>query len=371
MSNVYGSQDTMIDTLGYHRSEAMLYGRFIKYSRLQSLLDMVMPITPKEVNVYIDFTQMLMPMFRFDDIADPLGLLATMLNLPIHYRNFFNRSGVKSNIFIIHSSNDSVNNYRFIGGYDHKHRMLIENNKAVKEIIDHNIELMTTICSYMPGIYLKRGTVEPTVIAYDLIDKFVRNGLDVPSILITSTDYAFQLPAVLKNVWMIYKRTEKNKEQETNVDKSFIVDQPNALAFYILKTKNVDIRMKPYKIPSIPWVSPFMVLSGLSCRSVKSLCSFRQTLDVLNHIQDNFGVMTPDTLYNAFVDVVNKGTVYPKEEIYQRYCAIDLEYQLKLYREMPESLEFSFLQDLNDPQALYDMMNLYFKGANIVNLGML
>ena len=330
-----------------------------------------MPTTPKEINLYIDLTQTLMPIYRFDDISNPLGLLATMLNLPLHYRNFFNRSGVKSNIFLIYSSNDSVNNYRFLGEYDNKHKLLIENNKAVKEIIDHNIELMSTICPYMPGIYLKKGTVEPTVIAYDLIDKFVRKGLDVPSLLITSTDYAFQLPSVLKNVWLVYKRMEKDKEQELSIDKSFIVDQPNALAFYILKSKNVDIREREYKIPAQSWVSPFMVLAGLACRSIKSLCTFRQALDVLNHIHDSYGVMTPDSLYDAFADVINKGTMYTKEDIYQRYCAVDIDYQLKLYREMPESLEVAFLKDLNDPQALYDVVNLYFKGANTVNIGML
>lgn len=371
MTSPKGYQDTMIDTLGYHRSEASLYGRFIKYSRLQSLLDLVMPQTPKEINVYIDLTQTLMPMYRFDDISDPLGLLATMINLPIHYRNFFNRSGVKSNIFLIYSTNDSVNNYRFLGQYDHKHKLLRENNRAVREILDHNVELMSTMCPYMPGIYFKKGTVEPTVIVYDLIDRFIRKGLDIPSIFITSTDYAFQLPAVLRNTWLVYKRTEHEKGQESNIDKSFIVDQANALAFYILKSKNVDIRTKPYKLPFQPWVSPFMILAGLSCRNVKSLCSFRQALDVLNYIQDNYGVMTPDAIYEAYVDIVNKTTVAPKEEIYQRYYAIDLDYQLKLYREMPESLEFSFLEDLNDPQALYDIANVYFTGANGVNLGML
>lgn len=366
-----GYQDTMIDTLGYHRSEAALYGRFIKYSRLNQLLELVMPTVPKEVNVYIDLTQMLMPIYRFDAISDPLGLLATMLNLPLHYRNFFNRSGVKSNIFLIYSTNDSVNNYRFIGSYDQKHKLLKENNPAVRDTLEHNVELMATICPYLPGIYLKRGTVEPTVIAYSLIDSFVRKGLDIPTFYVTSTDYAFQLPAILKNVWLVYKRMEKNQDKETNEDKSFIVDHANALSFFILKNKNVDVRERQYRLPNQPWVSPFMVLAGLACRSIKSMCTFKQALDVLNRIQDDYGVMTPDAIYDAYRDTVNRATVCPKEEVYQRYCAIDLDYQLKLYRQMPESLEYTFLNDLNDPQALYDIMNLYFNGANTVNVGML
>lgn len=316
-------------------------------------------------------TQMVMPMYHFDNISDPMGLLATMINLPLHYRNFFNRSGVKSNIFLIYSTNDSVINYRFLGSYDLKHRILKENNPAVKNIIEHNVELMATICPYLPGIYLKRGTVEPTVIACHLIDTFVRKGIDIPTLFITSTDYAFQLPAVLKNVLLVYKRMEKDKENESNEDKSFIVDHANALSFYILKSKNVDIMDRGFRLPNYPWVSPFLVLAGLPCRSIKSICTFRQALDVLNHIQDNYGVMTPEVLYNAYQDKVAKASLYPREELYQRYYAVDLEYQLKMYREIPESLEYSFLNDLNDTQALYDIINLYFKGSNTVNIGML
>ena len=366
-----GTQDTMIETLGYHRSEASLYGRFIKYSRLQSLLAPILSQGVLEVTLYIDLAQMIMPLYRFDAISNPLGVLATMINLPIHYRNFFNKIGIKSNIFLIYSTNDSVNNYRFIGSYDHKHRLLKENNLAVGQDIERNIELLQTICPYLPGIYLKKGTVEPTVITYDLIDKFVRKGLDVPSFYITSTDYAFQLPAVLQNVWLVYKHSELSQDKENTEDKSFIVGNHDALSSYILKSKNVDINNKPCRIPSQSWVSPFMILAGLTCRSIKSLCSYKKTLEILNHIHDTYSVMTPDSIYSAFSSLVDSSGVYPKEEIYQRYYAIDLDYQLKLYRETPESLEYSFLSDLNDRQALYDIANMYFKGSNMINIGLL
>jgi hypothetical protein len=361
----------MIDTLNYHRSEAALYGRYIKYTRFSEIIDYELgDQTFNDINIFIDMTQMLTCIYRFDSISDPLGLLATMINLPLHYRNFFNRINVRSNIFVIYSTNDSVNNYRFLASYDHKHKMLRENNAAVADTIDHNIELMSTICPYLPGIYMKRGTVEPTVIAYDLIDKFTRKGITAPNLFITATDYAFQLPAILSNVVMIYKSTEKNGD--TIMDSSFSVNSKNALYSYIVKSKNKDLTERYREKPlTQSWVSPFMVLAGLSCRTIKSLCSYPQTLAILQHINENYGVMTPDALYDAMMDLAKKPILLPRDEIHSRYCAIDLDYQLKLYREMPESVEFSFLSDLNDPQALYQIVSTYFNGANTIDLGKL
>ena len=316
-------------------------------------------------------TQMLSCIYRFDAVSDPLGLLATMVNLPLHYRHFFNRIQVKSNIFVIYSSNDSVNNYRFLANYDHKHKMLRENNAAVSETIDHNIELMSTIVPYLPGIYMKRGTVEPTVIAYDLMDRFIRKGITCPNLFITATDYAFQLPAVLKNVVMVYKSIEKEIDGPP-IDCSFSVNNANALYMYIIKCKNKNLTEKYKENPlNQSWVSPFMVLTGLSCRTIKSMCSYSQALNILRCINDNYGMMTPDNLYDAMVDMAKKPIMLQRTELHDRYYAIDLDYQLKLYRETPESVEFSFLNDLYDKKALYDIVNNYFKGPNKIDLSKL
>jgi hypothetical protein len=357
----------MIDTLNYHRSEAALYSRFIKYEKLNVLLAQSLKPGYKEINIFIDMTQMLSSMYRFEDISNPLGLLATMINLPLHYRNYFNRLKVKSNIFLIYSSNNIANNYRFIASYDHKHKMRKESNSMVHSVIENNISLMDTTVKYMPGIYLKRGTVEPTVIAADLIDRFTRQGMDVPHIFISSTDYAFQLPSIMGNVILLYKASERMDKKM--VDGSFAVIHANALYAYIRKTKNKDLSLQYQDTPlNQSWVSAFMVLTGLACRTVKSICSYQQAISILKFIEGNYNVITPDSIYNALVDTSTKPVIVSREEIHNRFCAIDLDYQLKLYREMPESLEFSFLVDLDDPQALHDINNKFFNRANVLEL---
>lgn len=350
-------QDALVDNeSGCHLSEAMIYGRFIRYKRLDDIMRAYIPNISKEVNVFIDLTTMLNKVYKFESIANPLGILACMANLPLHYRNYFNRLGIKSNIFLIYSSNDSVNNYKYIAGYDAKHKLLKESNQSIHDIIKHNIELLNTLVPFMPGIYLKLGTVEPTVIAYDLIEKF-RGRSNCNTIYITSSDYAYQLPSICNDVLMIYKKSINNDGKAD--DLSFGVLQENALSTYL------SMKLKQSNITNIieTWVSPFMTLNGLPCRDIKALLSYTQTIKVLKAITDSYNVISPDTM----IDMINK--LYPGkttyEELYARYNAIDLNHQLSLYRQLPESLESNFLTDVYDQQALYDISNLYFKGNSI------
>jgi hypothetical protein len=50
-----------------------------------------------------------------------------------------------------------------------------------------------------------------------------------------------------------------------------------------------------------------------------------------------------------------------------KYKAIDIEYQSKLYKKLPEYLENSWIQDMNDPDTLKQINNKYFK-SNPINL---
>lgn len=356
------SQDALIDKMGYYLSEASMYGKFIRYKKLDEIFKTYMPNMPMELNVFIDMTPIIMPVYKFDNIGNPFGILACMINFALHYRHYFNKLNRKSNIFLIYSSNDSANNYKYIASYDYKHKLLKDTNSTVNEMINHNIELLSTLIPYFPGIYLKRGTVEPTVIAYDLIDKFTRNGnLQVNNIFISSGEYAYQLPAVLGNVLLIMKK--KAVIDNKSDDISYGVVKSNALSTYInMKAKS------PIKLEDIAqtWISPFFILNGLSSRDIRSLLSYNQALKVLYMITSSYQVITPDSIYDAMINLnMNKVS---KEELYSRYYALDIDYQLKLYRQIPESLESNFLTDIYDQKALYDIINSYFPNSNSIDL---
>lgn len=363
-------EDTVIGDLLFHKSELTLYGKLIRYDRLNYLLKLAMGNTLiNSINVFIDFHQMLYTLYRFNMVSDPMGILASMVNMILHYRHFFNKQNIKSNIFIIFSTNNSSNNTKYIANYNSANINKRERNVDIKDIIDHNIELMKTLIPYFPGIYLKLSTVEPSVVMYDLINKISKEDKS-PCLIISSSDYSYQLPAVLKNTYLIYKKTMMNK---TNIeDVSFIVVHDNALLTYISKTKNQQVSIDDLQdslLLNQNWISPFMILTGLQCRSIKGLFNYKKALEILKFIKQNFEIITPESLYNAIIDLNYKNPIkLQKQEIIDRYCALDLDYQLKLYRELPESVEVSWLQDLYDPQTLYDITNMYFKGQNKIDL---
>ena len=356
------SQDILIENLGRYLSEMILYGRFVKYKVLDEILKTYMPNLSKEINLFIDMTPVLLKLYNFENIANPLGILSCMVNLPLHYRHYFNRLNIKSNIFLIYSSNDSANNYKFISGYNSKERIMKECNMLVHNIILQNIELLSTLTPYFPGIYLKKGTVEPTVIAYDLISKFSKNGtITTPNIFIFSTDYAYQLPIYAYNTLYIYKKNIVGENTKSE-DVSFGISYNNAFNTYIsLNNKQVlEESLNP------EWISSFMLLNGLSCRDIKVILSYKRAIQILRHIKNSYSVISPETIYNT-IQLLYKEKEVTLEEIYARYCAIDLNYQLNLYRQLPESLESNFLIDVYDQQALYDISNLYFTGINSID----
>lgn len=372
-TNCTFEEDTIIGDMLFHKSELMLYGRLIKYERLNYLIKLAMGNTNfSSVNLFIDFHQLIQPLYRFEMINDPMGILASMVNMILHYRHFFNKQGIKSNIFIIFSTNNSINNTKYIANYNSIYIKKREININVKDVVDHNIELMQTLLPYFPGIYLKLATVEPAVVMYDIINKISLKD-NSPCFIISSSDYMYQLPAVLKNTYLIYKKTMVNKNyQPISEDVSFIVVHDNALLTYISKTKNQQINIDDLQdsvLLNQNWVSPFMILTGLQCRNIKGIVNYKKALSILKYIKSNFEIITPESLYNAIVDLNNNKSIkLQKQEIIDRYCALDLDYQLKLYKELPESIEVSWLQDLYDPQTLYEIVNNYFKGQNKIDL---
>lgn len=53
--NQYERKDEMINST-YSTAEAVMYGRFIKYTQLGKLCTLEFPKPPKEVNVFIDLS---------------------------------------------------------------------------------------------------------------------------------------------------------------------------------------------------------------------------------------------------------------------------------------------------------------------------
>lgn len=342
--------------------EYILYGQYIKYNVLDKLVELEFNDTnTKVINIFIDVYQILLPIYKFFKVENPLSITSCLINMAIHYRHYFYKYGVYTNIFLLYSPTMSSNNTKFCPEYNNKYTNRILNNKYIYDMVNHNLSLMGTIIPYLPDIYFKIGTVETPVMAYDMINKFAVKGFNPPSIFITTSQYAFQLPSIDKNVILFFKKRATGGE-----DISYTVNYTNALDKFIAETRKQHVTQVPL---DQSWLSGFMTLSGIPKRDIKTLFNYRETLKILNHIRSSYNLIKPDVIFEAISNLYNAKAIQ-LESIINRYQCIDLNYQLSLYQSLPESQELLYLKQYHDPNELNAINEKYFK-ANPIMLDLL
>lgn len=341
----------------------VLYGQFIKYNKLDEILKPYFMNHPVAnwINIYIDAYQALLPIYRFTKIDNPYDITSTLINMCIHYKNYFRQRGIDSFVFLVYSPTTGAStNIRFCPEYNNKYTNRIINNKPIYDLVNKNLELISTIMPYINGCYFKLGTVEVPVIVYDMITKFRNKNINLPSLFISNSQYAFQIPSKINNCPLIFKK--KNKE---GLDISYIVDQETVLDKYIAEIKNQSIE---HYQANQSWLSGFMTLSGIPKRDIKSLFNYKQSLKIIKSIDDVYDQATPDSLFAA------ANALYPERKmtkddynnIINRFKCIDIDYQVSMYHSMPESVEITFLKKLTDPDALFALNDKYFKDNPIL-----
>lgn len=324
--------------------ESILYKQFIKYNDLDRILDPNIIFKNKatsDLNIYIDMYQMIVPIYRFQNIENPLSIASCILNMAIHYKHYMRyKFHINCHVFIMYSPTMSSNNTRFISGYNKSYTSRIMNNPTIHQIVTKNIKIMELITKYMRNIYFKTGTVEVSVMINEQIERFNRNRYDPINIIITNSQYAFQLPSIHSNTILLFRKNDKDGN-----DLSYLVTHENCIVKYIEEIKKINIgelNLQPQLM------SAFMILSGIPKRNVKSLFSYKEAIKILSGISSfknlvtNLSIRLKELEINKVTDDVLNGM----------YSCIDLNYQTLLYKYLPESQVRSYLQQLEDNDTL-------------------
>lgn len=335
--------------------ENILYGQFIKYTALRNLVALEFSQSDaEEVNVYIDLHQMLLPVFRCLRIQDYNIISSAVINYCAHIRAYFRtRHRVESNIILVFSYNTSSNNTRFCAEYNSHYKLRMQSNDKIMEAVDYNLDILKILCPYLPDVYLKIGTVEPSVIIHDLATNVFNNGN--PNIVISASHYAYQLPAYTPNTVVFRKKI--TAKEDTSYSYNFI----NAINAYIYETRNLQVEY----VLNTKMISLVMVLSGLPKRNIKSLFDIGKTLGIVSNMPESC-LGDPELMYSFINDYLKSSkskSSLDYSEFYNRYKAIDLLYQHKMYGLLPESKEMSFLQRFQDPETLKAINDKYFKNV--------
>lgn len=352
------------DTYGFKEVpiEPIIYANYIRYEKLYEICSPhFVSYNEKEILLFIDLYSLLLPLFRIDNKDSQLAITSCVINMAIHYRNFFKKNGIYAYIFLLYSPTMGQSNLKYVPEYNKHHIIDMLNNKKMYDSINQNLNLIGIITKYLPDIHFKLGTVETSVMAYDIINKLACKGFNRKAVFVTASQYAFQLVSSVADGLVIYKKRTK-----TGDDISYGVTIENAMKCVIEESKKKTID-KNYPCS---WVAPFFSLCGLAQRDVRILFNYRTGLNILASIENSYEIISPETLYMA---VERSGKLTDKfsiNAIMLRFKCLDLNFQLAEYRVLPESQELAFMSQMNDYDQLLKINETYFKN-NPLNLDLL
>lgn len=341
--------------------EKILYSNFIKYASLPEMISKEFAGSKATtVNIFIDLNHFFMKAYQFLKVESYYAPTAIAINYGAHFRSYFRtRLGVYANIILVYSPNMSENNNRFYPQYNSSYINRMRSNERVMSMIVQNINVLRVLCPYLPNVYLREGSVEPGVIIKDLIDTDFNNGF--PNIIISNSDYMLQVPGFLAAPTVVFRKDSKLKNG------AFSYNAYSALNAYLYCSKHLDLN---YPIPvDVPkrFVTLLMVLSGLPGRKVKSVFDYKHSIDILKYI--------PVTIYGNVEDMYDNvqkymlshtgRTTMSYKEFSDRFYALDVNFQWKLYRELPEYMDRSYLTRMNDPNEVKAINNKYFQKSPI------
>ena len=126
-------------------------------------------------------------------------------------------------------------------------------------------------------------------------------------------------------------------------------------------------------VPEFPinpkFISMLMILNGIQRLGVKSKVSLPTALDIINGLISGIE-HDCNALYNGFCDYYlanpKKKCSMGQQEFVDRFMAIDINYQYLVYESMSESKLDDYLKRKQDPDAVKEINNKYFKNNPII-----
>lgn len=351
--------------------EYILYGYYIKYSRLRELTLEEFSNTPNanatKVNIYIDLYEMLYTLYTNKvNINECESISSTIINLVGHLRGYFRKTHrVDTKFYLVYGgTNSEIQQKLIFGGYNNKGKEIISESPKINKSISEVFDQLELLCKYIEEVYfIKVNEFESSVVIFDRILKEEAKDPSIPNIVITKSIYAYQIPAYTVNT-RIY-RPYKSKGS----DQSYIVNKSNCIYRYVLdrRSNNTEINEElngiiQYLNPEI--ISLLMTLAGIHTRGVKPIINITSSLRELYKMIDNRLIING---YNSIIDYpINVYRMHPsmitnKIEISNRFKGLDLRTQHMIFMQSVyyPSVEESII-DLIDNEGFKFIAGKYF-----------
>ena len=338
--------------------ERLINSNYVRYNRLiQIVTEAFVGSTANEINIYIDLYSILKGLYSDRSnyvIEDYSSVTSSIINMCAHYREFFrSRYRVESKFFIVYSKNCPYINKQFYPDYNKNNEYKMNSNKIVDDMIKNNLELLSTLCPYLPDIHFIEGTFETGVIIYDLICREEVNNRN-PHLIITKDVYNYQLVSMRDNIVIL-----RPKKSEGN-DVSYYINKHNLYVEY-LKSRKADYTNIP-AILSPQLISLVMTLSSIKERNIKSLINIKTVLKLLYEKVINYNILNGyNSDMNHIYNVLNIEKYGLGATTFEhRFKCIDIAFQHSVFINTPECTSIS-INNLYDPDNVRAINNKYFR----------
>ena len=334
--------------------ESILYGYYIKYTKMQELVGISFANTPQSncIDIYVDIYDMLKLIYSRNIYANKQYIIvSSVINLAAHLRNYFRKyHRMRATIFLVYADNSSNNHKQFYSEFGNDYSDMLDYEKNNQFILSQ-LELVRILAAYIDGVYfVKKSTMFPMFV----YDNILKNP-GIPAIILTKNNYAYQIPAFIPNT-AVFRPRKYNSD-----DTSFAVYGGNVLYQYysnITKDKTLEYMSKinPQHLGLL------ISLTGNSQFNLKSAVSSTVAIRILYEAIMSGRLLNSHTadinyVYSNMPDLLN----YISDiNLRYRYNACDIVYQHLLYTQMPEALDYTWMVNFKDPATVQDINNRYF-----------
>lgn len=352
--------------------DAIFNLRKVKFSKLDVLFsDLEIKEMVQKVNIFINLESLfrkihnkyveeqLISLQKKELKEFHMNLISNVLNLAAHYRLYFNKNKIGTNIvFYIQEMDKYVNlnnvqyckNYRksFIRKYTDHPELVTVNN-----VIRSTLNALDTIVTYVEDVYLvSSDRVESSVIPLALIDGKVLDGN--LNLMVTTDPYDMQY--VNKNFVIIYPAGEE----------SMIVTKKNLFdVFRINEILTVEGSLPTYLLTFI------LSVIGDKNRGIDKVkgTSFNKVFKTLLKVYDKLGITEDD--YIGFEELVSAIKDDPnnhngnKKRVVDNYYATDLSSQVRMISKVQMNHLTDCLTNTYESGALTGINDKYFSTAPI------
>ena len=332
-----------------------IYWQFVKYNALDKIIEKEYKNSNSDkINVYIDLYQMLASICRFTQLKNIYSISAAIINYCSHIRRYFRKLNVYATIGLVYNDGTMSTIKSFIPEFNSIYEKRINSNKRICEAFNINIDLLKILIPYLPNIYLRIGSTDSTILIYDMIKRKLMGV--APSIVISNSQYMYQLPPVVKSVRVIKKMGTIGGKDNTHS-----YNYKNCMEAYMYGTRLKNI-LGNFNQNTL---STLMTLNGLPKLGIKTMgYTYKTAMNICNSIPVGYE-HDVDTVASTFLRYNENHpkykTIRSTVDIFtNRFMGIDLVYQYSLYKLLPEYNELDFLKNLEDKDSVHSINATYY-----------